>query len=417
MQRNSISSKKKLLSNTIMLYLLTFSTYLFAFITIPYQTRVLGPEVFGVVGLAMAVMIFVQLFIDFGFLLYATAEVSKHRKDTKTIISIYSSVTWAKVGLSILALIALIMASLIFETIANNMLFYILFTFATIFAAMLPDFIYRGMEKMAPITIRTVIVRLFFVLMIFIFLKGPEDILVIPTLLLIGNLSALIFVFNDVKNRFGIQLIKPALRDIKHVTAKSSHYFYSRIATAVYGAGNTIVLGAFVPGVSVGYYVAVDKLISASKSLMSPIADSAYPHMIKTKDYALIRKLLLFAMPIIITLCIIAFILAEQICVFLFGKEYADAAPILQIMLPIVAFTLPTYLLGFPTLGAMGLSKHANNSIIFASVIQLIMVVLLIATNNITVITIAITATISEGLALLYRILAIYLNKNKLMVN
>ena len=57
-----------LLKNTMMLYILQFSTYFFGFIVVPYETRVLGPVLYGMVGAAMAAMIYFQNVIDFGFI-------------------------------------------------------------------------------------------------------------------------------------------------------------------------------------------------------------------------------------------------------------------------------------------------------------------------------------------------------------
>ena len=64
--------EKRLFSNTVFLYLLTFSTQLFSFITVPYLSRVLGPTVFGKVGIAQAYMSYVQIILDFGLILSAT---------------------------------------------------------------------------------------------------------------------------------------------------------------------------------------------------------------------------------------------------------------------------------------------------------------------------------------------------------
>ena len=45
---------KVLATNTIMLYVLTLSNYVFSLLTVPYQTRVLGPELYGIIGFAIA---------------------------------------------------------------------------------------------------------------------------------------------------------------------------------------------------------------------------------------------------------------------------------------------------------------------------------------------------------------------------
>ena len=85
-----------LLTNTIMLYILTFSNYFFNFITVPYQTRILGPINYGRLGFATAFMVYVQLFLDFGFLLSATEEVTNHRNDKKRISQIFTTVCCCK---------------------------------------------------------------------------------------------------------------------------------------------------------------------------------------------------------------------------------------------------------------------------------------------------------------------------------
>ena len=86
---NTPSKKNgRFVTNTIFLFILTFSNYLFNFITFPYQTRVLGPEVFGNIGFATSVMTYFQLIMEFGFMLSATEDVSKNRdnKDDKIVL-------------------------------------------------------------------------------------------------------------------------------------------------------------------------------------------------------------------------------------------------------------------------------------------------------------------------------------------
>ena len=64
-----------LLENTVMLYILQFSNIFLSFLTQGYQSRVLGMELLGTLGAAQYTTNFFQIFIDFGFILSATAEV------------------------------------------------------------------------------------------------------------------------------------------------------------------------------------------------------------------------------------------------------------------------------------------------------------------------------------------------------
>ena len=46
--------------------------------------------------------------------------------------------------------------------------------------ALSPDFFYRGIENMKVITVRTILIKFVFVILIFVFLKEPSDYYVIP---------------------------------------------------------------------------------------------------------------------------------------------------------------------------------------------------------------------------------------------
>ena len=147
---------------------------------------------------------------------------------------------------------------------------------------------------------------------------------------------------------------------------------------------------------------------------MSPVADSLYPYMVKNRDFKLIKKVLLIAEPVIILGCLIVFIFAEPLCVWFFGAEYGPVAPILRVMLPILVLILPSYILGFPTLTAMGLSKHANYSVIFGSCIHVINLAVLYFSGHMNGITLAALITVAETLILGYRIVVIWLHRDLL---
>ena len=59
------NSKQVLLQNTFMLYLLTFSNYFLSLVVVPYETRILGPTVYGTLGAATAIMVYFQLALVF----------------------------------------------------------------------------------------------------------------------------------------------------------------------------------------------------------------------------------------------------------------------------------------------------------------------------------------------------------------
>lgn len=400
--------KKILLKNTFMLYLLRFSTYFFSFITVPYQTRVMGKTIYGKIGLATALMMYFQLFLDFGFLLSGTEEVAKNKDDRKRLCEIFSSIIVLKVIFSIISIIALCLICSMFSQYEKDKMLYMLFLIQAIIASFLPDYLYRGMEDMSIVTYRTVFVKGLFTILIFVFLKEPEDYLYVPIISAVGEFCAVAWSWIDLKVRYQIKLIKTTKELVWKYLKKSSQFFLSRIASTLYTATNTVILGYIDPvGGTVGLYTAANKLITTGQSALAPISDSMYPYMIKNKDFKLVKKVLGICMPIICLGVLGVAIWADPFCMLVFGKEFEGTGDILRAMLPIAVLTLPDYILGFPTLGAMGKSKHANISIYVSAGVHAINLSVLIIAKRLNAVTLAGLTSIAVLVEVLYRLIIV----------
>ena len=145
------SNKGVLLQNTVMLYLLTFSNYFLSLVVVPYETRVLGVEVFGVLGAATAIMVYFQLVVDFGFLLSGTQEVAKSRDDPAAVSRIFTATTLAKLLLIAVSLAVLMLLCQVIPAWRERQTLYLLFFCGPAVNSLIPDYLYRGLEKMSAL--------------------------------------------------------------------------------------------------------------------------------------------------------------------------------------------------------------------------------------------------------------------------
>lgn len=120
---------------------------------------------------------------------------------------------------------------------------------------------------------------------------------------------------------------------------------------------------------------------------MSPIADSLYPHMMKHKNFSLIKKAMLIVYPVILLGCAVVFLFAEPLLVFWLGAEGSQVVLPLRLLIPVAVFSFPNYVLGYPTLGAMGLAKYANIAVVFGTAVYLLGALLLWFTVGINLVT------------------------------
>lgn len=391
-----------------MLYVLTFSNYFFSFITVPYQTRVLGPELYGVLGFAFAAMVYFQLLLDFGFILSGTAEIAKEKNDKTKVAKICESIIASKTIMFVASVLLLaILCTFVPQFSSYRIVFWIciLYTFLN---SIIPDFLYRGMEDMLPITVRTIIVKFLFTVGIFILVKDSDDYIWVPLLYLFGSLTAVIIAILDVRKRFHLKAVSISINDIFRQIKLSFPFFISRIASTVYGATNTLLLGLKFNGQDVvGFYTSADKVVTIARTGSSPIADSLYPYMITHKDFKLVKKILSIAMPIVILFSIIIFVFAPQICTFVFGNGYEPVSVPLRALIPVIIIVLPSYIFGFPMMTPLGIERFANLSVVLGAIIQILILIVLWTIDSFNLLSVCLASSFTETFVFVFRFIVV----------
>ncbi len=73
--------EKRVAMNTTMLMIFHVAKIVFPFATLPYLTRVLSTDTYGIVAYVKTTMTYLQVLVDFGFVLSATKDIVKVRDD------------------------------------------------------------------------------------------------------------------------------------------------------------------------------------------------------------------------------------------------------------------------------------------------------------------------------------------------
>lgn len=365
------SKEKRLAKNTFFLYLMQISSYIFPLLTFPYLTRVLGAEKYGVVVFSNAVMQYFTLFIEFGFILSATNLCSQFRHDRERLGNITFGVMYAKIFLALVSGIVLMVLCVFVPTFQAHLLFFFLSYIGVFLTIFLPDFLFRGIEEMSVLTYRVIFSKLIYTIIIFIFIHKPKDYIFVPLATVGANIVAVLLTWLEIKRKRYIARIKVSMKEIMVYLKESGTFFLSRVAVSMYTTLNTVLLGFKFSESAMGQYGVANSLISTGRSFISPISDSMYPYLVKNKNYKLVKKVLVIIEPVIILGCLVLFFLAEPIIRIICGEGYSDAVPVLRAMLPLVVISLPTYLLGYPVLGALGKVKIANISVMIGSLFHI----------------------------------------------
>ena len=106
-------------------------------------------------------------------------------------------------------------------------------------------------------------VKVIFTILMFVFVKDSKDYIFIPILLLVGNVIAVAISWVNIYKEFGVRFSKIDFDVWRIEIKKSVPFFASRIASTIYQATNTVILGMYFSGKKiVGYYSSADKILS-----------------------------------------------------------------------------------------------------------------------------------------------------------
>lgn len=393
-------SKSRISSNIIYLYFLTIAKILFPLLTFPYLTRVLSVDTYGMVSYVRATIIYMQIFVDFGFSLSAVKDIARIKNDKTRVGEITGDVIIAKLLLCGTGMLILLVLCVSISILQNNLLYTFLSYVVVILSVFLLDYLFRGIEEMQLVSLTFIIMKGASTLLTFVFVKGDADILWIPVLDIISSFFALFFVYVQLKKlhiRIIFRNIIYAWKSLK----ESFIYFISNMATTAFVGLNTMLIGIYIPDVKeIAYWSVAMTLVSGAQAFYSPITGGIYPQMVKNPSMRIIKKLLLVFMPCVIFGCLFTWIFAEDIVRIINGPNYDEAAKVLRYLVPMLFFSFPGMLIGWPALGAIDKASDVTKTTVFSCIFQLAGLFLLILCNQFTLLMISILRDMTEAVLL-----------------
>ena len=390
-------SNKTILKNTFMLYILNIAKMVFPFLTFPYLTRVLSVDGYALVMYVRAAMQYLQIFVDFGFGLSATKHIVRANNNMTKIGYIVSDTILARILLAMVGGMILGIMIIFIPLLKQNILYTFLSFISVFLSCFFVDYLFNGLEKMHEITVRFVVLKGIVTILTFVLIHSDEDILLIPCLDILAFGITIILVRWQLY-KYKIQLYWPRLRCTWFHIRDSFQYFISSMATTAFGALNTLLIGIFLPTVDVAVWTVAIQIVSIVQTLFTPIIAGMYPEMVRHKELKLIKKAFVWCMPMVLAGSLLICLFAPLIIRIVAGTKYDNAYDVLHLLVPVIIFSFPAMLLGWPSLGAIGKAKETSASTIIAAMIQCTGLGLLILWGHFTLYWLAILRGLTEGI-------------------
>lgn len=399
-------SKKKILGNIFSLGVLQLANYVFPFLTVPYLSRVLTTEHYGLILFSLSFSTYFSLLCDYGFSLSGTKEVAIHASNKPQLNSIVSNITYIKIVLFLFSIILNLIVVFSYSKFRAHWELYLVNILVLVNNVFFPVWFFQGVEKMKYITIIQVGVRILSLLLIFTLIHNDSQYFLWPVINVITSIISAIIAQFILLKYFAIRYTKPDFGIIKHQLKEGWHIFISTIAISLYTVSNSFFLGLLTNTVMVAYYASAEKIMNAIQGLLGPISQAFFPHLSrvvaedKERGIKALQKALFLIAGIGLLISVILFFTAPLVVKLIYGAKYEIATTQALRVLAVLPFIIClSNVFGIQTMIPFGLSKPFSRILIISSCVNVLLLIVLIP--RFTYIGTAVSVVITESLVTL----------------
>ncbi|KRN50207.1 EpsN [Kandleria vitulina DSM 20405] len=340
---------KSIQLNAILNGFKTILTIIFPLITYPYAARLLGAANIGKVDFSNSIVSYFVLIAGLGIATYAVREGAYFRNDDEKLSRFSSEVFSINVISTILALILLALFVVFFKRINTYSDLILIQSIMIIGNLVGVNWLFSIVEDYLYITVRTLIVYILAIILMFVFVRNKDDYLFYAATTVIANAGANFFSFfharKYVKIRFTLHLnlnyhIKPIMI-----------LFLTTITATIYVNSDKTLIGLINGDYYVGLYSIAVNVYTILKNTLAAVILVALPRMTSfiargdAEEYHMLSdKLLKVTILLLFPIVCGIIVTAPHVVVLIGGIKYADASLSLQILsLSLIFATLAIY--------------------------------------------------------------------------
>ncbi len=330
--------RHRLVRNTGALFLVQISGYVAPLLILPYLSRVLTVEHFGLIMFATSFNWYFITLVEYGFNLTATRRIAIYSDDPAKVSRIFSSVMVAKAFLTLLGFVMMLAVVIATPKLRPNLPLFCISYLAVIGDLFFPLWLFQGLQKMEHVVWRDLLAKLISVSMIFALVHRDSDYLwaagVQAGSMLVAGLVGLCSVPFLTSARF----VLPSVQEAYMALREGWPVFLSMAALTLSSSTNIFILGLRSGPKDVAYYVAPYRLVVSVRMLVSPVVTALYPHISqmafssRENAIAFLRKYaLILAAPFFLA-SVMLFAGASPIIRIVCGPKYIPAIALMRIM-------------------------------------------------------------------------------------
>ncbi|PKV63836.1 PST family polysaccharide transporter [Polaribacter sp. Hel1_33_96] len=376
------SNNQIILKNFSYLTLMKFFNIGVKIVLAAYLIRILGSEKYGLITWLDSVIQYFIMIVNFGFNIYAAKYIVENKNKSTKINEIVSSIFIIKGCLFIFSLICVLFLGS-FETFSAYKRLLLLLMFSGIGEVLFPVWFFQGTENLKPATIIVFLTRLFLLVGTVIFVNSQYDLLSYILLFVSSSLLMGGFGIFYLFKYYNIRIVLLPISKLIHYFRESLPFFIGRFLSLVFNFGTIFFIGKFclleqVTGFDTGL-----KIVMLGVIPFEMLQQAVFPTISRTKNKKLLKNLVYVSFIVGVFIGSIIFLMADYFMVWFGGEEMLQFAPSLKLLAILSPFVSLTFILGTCSLVAFGFYREYNFSLIFTSIVYMLILIVLYFTGKI----------------------------------
>lgn len=323
---------------------------LFPLVTFPYVSRKLTVRGIGIYNFSESIVSYFLLIAALGVSTYAVREGAKYRNNKKKITEFSSEVFTINIFSTLISYLLLIFCLTVFSKLHNYILCILIFSLQIFFTTIGTEWIYQIYEDYTFITIRSIIFQIISIVLLFVFIRGPQDYLAYAGITVFSAVGSSVLNFFHARKYCRIHLVFHF--DWKKHLIPILILFAASIANMIYVNSDITLLGLMKNNYIVGIYSVSSKVYGMVKTLISALLIVTIPRLAmlfgnhRMTEYKgilikLTNTLVMLTLPASVGL----FMLAKEVVLIISGVNYLRAVNSLQILCFAYIFSILAWIL------------------------------------------------------------------------
>ncbi|WIK66135.1 oligosaccharide flippase family protein [Globicatella sanguinis] len=394
--------------NSVYNFLYSGINIVYPLIVAPYVSRVLGATNLGKVNFSSNLAEWFIILSIFGTNIYGVREISRSRDDRNKLSKTFSELISIKLIMAFLSCILIFISIFYIEFFHEENVLHKIVMMNVFLSVLNVDWFFQGLEEYHYITIRSLIIKTFTILLIFLFVKNRDDYTryaLLNMLSISGN-----GILNYLHSRKFVKISFNNMTLKKHIKPLFT-FFVTNFIINIYASVDSTILGFLSTINNVAFITRSKTIVRSAATVADSISGATmsraayYSDLNKEQFYLLQSKVQKMILWISISLMFGIASLSKELMYLLGSVEYSYFSSLVILSSPVVIFSPLSAYLQRQILVPLGLEKEGLRASIFSSFVSLILNILMIKVYG--VYGAAITLSISEFLAFFIRYLII----------